>query len=167
MAWRHLRTPPGFKVVKSTPHYATEFTQAQVCLAALGQGWGIRAIWAMAAGCVPLLPASPTAYFFGNGGVNYSRFALPNVPASELDAALPRRLDNARDAGLLDALQQSLLVHRRLFLWPPAGLAYHMTLRELCRRSSGRPQGAAAAHGWARPACDRLLPEAEHFSALL
>ena len=106
-----------------------------MCLAALGQGWGIRFIWSVAANCIPLLPESRlgVSYYF-EGALNWTVFALPRVPLHTFPQ-MPAFLESVGDNAL--ALKhESLRHHRRLFLWNRAqgGLAFEMTMRELCIR---------------------------------
>lgn len=174
MAWKYLRMVQGYKIVQRSSRYAEDFTDSQVCLAALGQGWGIRFLWAVAAGCVPLMPSSPTAYFF-SGDLNFSLFSLAHVPTASLNEHFPRRLEGALASGRLQALQDALVIHRRLFLWPPHGLAHHMVLRLLCRRvilsgtaeSRSRPGESGMLESTTLASCDALLPGAARFAALL
>jgi len=158
LAWKHLRSTPHFRIVLRSKTYAHDYLDARVCLAALGQGWGIRFLWALAAGCIPLLPSSKVSFTF-ESSLNFSHFSFPHYPASALPElpAFLRRAGHER----LAALQASLRVHTPLFLWPPHGIAHRMMLRELCQRAPAiliSPERLAQ--------CATLLPAAEQFPAL-
>ena len=184
MAWKHLRhLAPAYKVVMGSKTYADDFAQSKVCLAALGQGWGIRFIWSVGAGCVPLLPHSKlgVAYYFEQA-LNWTQFALPDVPL-HVFPTLPDYIKRVGDAELAQK-QASLRRHRRLFLWDPThgGLAFEMTMRELCvryrttiadaeweatHRRGGRVGAGGAGATRLLPDCARIIPHAHRFEALL
>jgi len=64
LVWKHLRKADGFKVVARSPSYEDDWADARVCLAPLGVGWGIRLLWSVLAGCVPLLASSEVSPWF-------------------------------------------------------------------------------------------------------
>ena len=100
----------------------------------------MRLLWSIAAGCVPVLASSSVAAWFDDA-LDYSRFALAGVPKAEL-RALPERLAAVPPARL-ERMHRTLLDVRRLFLWPPHGLAYNMTLHGLCVASQRGGHGHA------------------------
>lgn len=63
-------------------------------------------------------------------------------------------------------MQASLLRHRELFLWPPMGHAYNLTLYQLCLRARSGARRAENRVGQrvrkeaGRPDCHALLPAA-------
>ena len=88
-------------------------------------GWGVRLLWAIGGGCVPLLASSEVASWFDDA-LDYSSFSLRGVPKEQLPS-LPAHLA-ALGTARLEALQRELLRHRPLFLWGEAGHAYDVTL---------------------------------------
>ena len=167
LAWKHLRNQPNTKIVLSSKTYLRDYTESKTCLAALGQGWGIRLIWSLAAGCIPLLPTSEVQYTFG-GALNYSKFALPNVPSRSF--AQPGYLKGLVVGGgggekRLSDLQESLYKHLPLFLYPPHGIAHRMVVRELCVRAPSM-QMVGGREGRRRAECDRLIGSTSAFPAL-
>ena len=158
-------------IVLSSKTYLRDYTledlpQGKICLAALGQGWGIRLIWSLAAGCIPLLPTSEVQYTFG-GALNYSKFAFPNVQSRSLGQ--PGYLKGLVGGGgggekRLSDLQESLYKHLPLFLYPPHGIAHRMVLR-LCVRAP-RMQHVGREGSGRRAECDRLIGSTSAFPAL-
>ena len=155
--WKHARHAPGFRVVARSASYLTDWSESQVCLAPMGVGWGVRLLWSLGGGCVPLLVSSEVASWFDDV-LNYSAFSLHGLPKQVL-ARLPSLLEGVGSARLL-ALQRGVLRHRRLFLWSDdsqQGSAYHVTMHQLCRRATRhrtRSEPALTAM------CDAQLPAA-------
>ena len=145
LVWKHHRLRSGFRVVERSPTYAADWARARFCLAPLGVGWGVRLLWAIEGGCVPVLASSEVSPYFDDA-IDYSAFALHGVDKKALPrlhevlASVPTRRQ--------EQLQASVLAHRRLFLWH-GGLAYNVTLSELCWRARYRRPGVR---------CDELLP---------
>mmetsp|Transcript_9874 Transcript_9874/g.30245 ORF Transcript_9874/g.30245 Transcript_9874/m.30245 type:complete len:337 (-) Transcript_9874:10-1020(-) len=115
LAWRHLRHLPGHKIMHRSATYVTDWSQSRVCLAALGQGWGVRLAWAIAAGCIPLLPSSAVAPWW-NDIIPYDKFSIMDVDKFGL-RSLPTRLQAISDAEM-EEKHQGALAYRPLFLWP-------------------------------------------------
>ena len=166
LAWKHLRNQPNNKIVLSSKTYLRDYTESKICLAALGQGWGIRLIWSLAAGCIPLLPTSEVQYTFG-GALNYSKFAFPNVPSRSFAQAgyLKGLVGGGGGEKRLSDLQESLYKHLPLFLYPPHGIAHRMVVRELCVRAP-RMQHVGREGSGRRAECDRLIGSTSVFPAL-
>lgn len=146
LLWKYQRLTPGFKVVDRSPTYAEDYASTRYCLAPLGVGWGVRLLWAIEAGCIPVLFSSQVAAWFEDA-VDYGSFALHGLPKTAL-RTLPAVLE-AVSPEKRAALQASLWRHRHLFLWRGGGFAYNMTLHELCWRARRR---RAKVH------CAALLP---------
>lgn len=152
LVWKHLRRVEGYRVVARSETYVKDWADAQVCLAPMGVGWGVRLLWAMGGGCVPLLASSEVASWFDDA-LDYSSFALHGVPKAELPR-LPQYLAGV-GTERLGRLQAQLLRHRRLFLWSKEGQAYELTLHQLCRKATRHRRQPAA-----QAMCDALLPAA-------
>ena len=128
----HHRNRTGYRLVKKSATYMHDFLSSQFCAAPLGEGWGIRLSWAIVHGCIPVVFTSEVHHFWGHA-LHYEQFAvvvdkpdLPNLHAilAAIGPAQRRRLRAGLHA-----------VHR-LFVWdPPHGLAYNMTLQQLCERA--------------------------------
>ncbi|KAL1519264.1 hypothetical protein AB1Y20_022793 [Prymnesium parvum] len=132
LVWKHLRRAAGFKVVQRSPSYVQDWSASQFCLAPQGVGWGVRLLWAIGAGCIPVIASSQVSPWFDDI-VDYDSFTLQGLPKSSL-RELPRVLD-AITIKEARAMQKRLLRYRKLFLWPPMGYAYNMTLYQLCVRA--------------------------------
>lgn len=153
LVWKHLRSAAGFRVVPRSATYADDWADAKVCLAPMGVGWGIRLLWAVAAGCVPLMASSRVAPWFDRA-LPWEQMAILGVPKQDLQR-LPTTLAALPD-GALEQKQRALWRFRMLVLWPPAGgLAYHVTLYEVCLRAAGLARRRGAVWGWD---CAQLLP---------
>jgi len=153
LVWKHLRKTPGFKVVSSSRTYVDDWLNSRVCLAPMGVGWGIRLLWAVVAGCIPLIASSQVAPWFDRV-LPWERMALHGIPKSELRnlpailAALPNET--------LREKQGALWRYRKLLLWPSAGgLAHQITLHEVCLRAAERAHERATRWHWN---CTSLLP---------
>jgi len=124
---------PGFKIVRQSATYITDFQSAAFCAAPLGEGWGIRLIWAVAYGCIPLLFRSSVRHFWDDV-LPYETFSLTVDPKDI--PQLPRILGGV-SAARRRALRDGLARYHRYFLWePPYGLAYNLTLAQLCARAA-------------------------------
>lgn len=153
LVWKHVRSATGFRVVPRSASYADDWSDSKVCLAPMGVGWGIRLLWAVTAGCVPLIVSSRVAPWFDRA-LPWDQMALLGVPKQDL-RRLPATLAAMPDQ-TLEQKQRALWRYRRLLLWPPAGgLAYHITLYEVCLRAAGLARRRGAAWGWD---CAPLLP---------
>ncbi|EOD33628.1 hypothetical protein EMIHUDRAFT_229339 [Emiliania huxleyi CCMP1516] len=152
LVWKHLRKADGFKVVARSPSYEDDWADARVCLAPLGIGWGIRLLWSVLAGCVPLLASSEVSPWFDRV-LPWEGMALLGVDQRELPR-LPALLARLPEETLVQK-QKALWHYRRTLLWPPAGIAYNVTLREICVRAEGLARGRGARWKWD---CDALLP---------
>ena len=53
--WRHHSQRVGFRVVEKSDTYRQDYRASTFCAAPLGEGWGIRLIWALSMGCIPVL----------------------------------------------------------------------------------------------------------------
>ena len=146
LVWKYHRTRASFRVVERSPSYAADWARSRFCLAPLGVGWGVRLLWAIEGGCLPVLVSSEVAPYFDDA-LDYPSLALHGVPKGELPT-LHQTLAAVSEPQL-ERLQTSLLAHRRLFLWR-GGLAYNLTMSELCWRARHRKQGVR---------CDAMLPE--------
>ena len=74
LVWKHVRRAPGFKVVARSPTYMADWGESKFCLAPQGVGWGVRLLWAVGGGCVPVLASSEVSPWFDD--VPYERFAV-------------------------------------------------------------------------------------------
>lgn len=146
LVWKHLRGARRFKVVSRSASYAADWANSQFCLAPQGVGWGVRLSWAVVGGCIPVLASSEVSAWFDDA-INYDAFSLRGVPKLDLPR-LPSLLANV-SAAERASMQRSLWQHRRFFLWPteatPDGLAYQMTMHQLCQRAARQNRGKAAA----------------------
>lgn len=146
LLWKHHRTRAGYKIVERSPSYRTDWSRSRFCSAPLGVGWGVRLAWAVGGGCVPLLASSHVSQWFDDA-LEYDAFSLRGVDKMRLPA-LPALLASV-PAARLDSMHAALLAHRPFFRWVNGGLAYNMTLHELCWRSRHRRAGVD---------CTALLP---------
>ena len=128
----HHRDRAGFRLVAKSATYRQDYLSSQFCAAPLGEGWGIRLSWAVVYGCIPVVFSSEVHHFWGHA-LHYDQFAVvvdkPDIPKLHtiLAAIGPAQRRRLR-AGLHG-------VHR-LFVWDlPHGLAYNMTLHQLCQRA--------------------------------
>lgn len=134
--------------MRTSPTYKEDWASTQFCLAPLGVGWGVRLLWALEGGCVPLLASSQVANWFEDA-VDYEGFSLRGLPKAAFTRQLPALLD-AVPAKRRAALQGALWRYRELFLWRGAGAsAYNVTMHELCLRARRRRTGVD---------CTTLLP---------
>ena len=161
LVWKHARQAPGFRVVSRSASYLTDWSESQVCLAPMGVGWGVRLLWSLGGGCVPLLASSEVAGWFDDA-LNYSTFSLHALPKDSL-TRLPSYLQDV-GAPRLQALQRGVLRHRRLFLWGASddteqGSAYQVTMQQLCRRATRHRIRSEPAMGYTAM-CDAQLPAA-------
>lgn len=162
LVWKHARQAPGFRVVSRSASYLTDWSESQVCLAPMGVGWGVRLLWSLGGGCVPLLASSEVAGWFDDA-LNYSTFSLHALPKETL-TRLPSYLQ-AVGTPRLQALQRGVLRHRRLFLWGASddtrghGSAYQVTMQQLCRRATRHRIRSQPAMGYTAM-CDAQLPAA-------
>lgn len=164
LVWKHLRSTNGFRVVPRSASYTDDWADAKVCLAPMGVGWGIRLLWAVAAGCVPLIASSQVAPWFDRA-LPWDQMSILGVPKPAL-RFLPTTLAATPDAAL-EQKQRMLWRFRKLLLWPSAGgLAYDVTLHEVCLRAAALARRRGAAWGWD---CAPLLPPSavEEFPELL
>jgi hypothetical protein len=128
----------------------------------MGLGWGVRLLWSLGGGCVPLLASSEVAGWFDDA-LNYSTFSLHALPKETL-TRLPSYLQ-AVGTPRLQALQRGVLRHRRLFLWGASddtrghGSAYQVTMQQLCRRATRHRIRSQPAMGYTAM-CDAQLPAA-------
>ena len=109
-----------YLIVPRSPSYLTDWGDSQVCLAPMGVGWGVRLLWAIGGGCVPLLASSEVASWFDDA-LDYRAFSLVGVPKAALPT-LPTLLERL-GAAALQAKQVELLRRRPLFLWARADSA--------------------------------------------
>ena len=122
--------------MRRSASYASDWAETQFCLAPLGVGWGVRLLWAIEAGCLPVLAASAVAPWFEDA-LDYDSFALQGLPKAALPH-LPALLE-AIPAARRGSLQASLWRHRALLLWRgPRAYAYNVTMHELCLRARRR-----------------------------
>ena len=73
--WLHHSNTSGFRIVPNSASYRDDFRRSVFCAAPLGEGWGIRLIWAVAFGCIPVLFQSSVKQFFDDT-LPYERFSL-------------------------------------------------------------------------------------------
>ena len=132
LVWKYHRTRPSYKIVARSPTYVADWAAARFCLAPMGVGWGVRLLWAIAGGCVPVIASSEVSSWFDDV-LDYRSFALHGVPKMSM-RQLPALLE-ALPPERLRAMQTALWKHRSLFLWEQGGLAYNMTMYQLCQRS--------------------------------
>ena len=142
----------GYRIVEHSASYWDDYRTSVFCAAPLGEGWGNRLLWAVALGCIPVLFESNVHQFWA-ASLNYSSFSLlvakPDIPRLHL------RLASVSDAQRND-LRRGLFDHHRLFLWDrPYGLAYSMSLLELCERAKRLPESRQELEC---PRVDQLLP---------
>ena len=146
LVWKHhRRRGPAYRIVEHSSTYKSDWSEARFCLAPLGVGWGVRLSWAIAAGCVPILGESQVAPWFGDA-VRYPSFSLVGMPKAALPS-LHRQLEGM-SAETLEQMHEAVIRHRRLFLWSAeaGGLAYNVTMHELCWRALyRRPKVSCAA----------------------
>mmetsp|Transcript_40415 Transcript_40415/g.94323 ORF Transcript_40415/g.94323 Transcript_40415/m.94323 type:complete len:583 (-) Transcript_40415:14-1762(-) len=138
LVWKHLRHREGYLIRRRSATYARDWSQSKWCLAPTGVGWGVRLVWAVAAGCIPILASSEVSAWFDDV-LPYDSFALRALPKEALPA-LPALLGRF-NASAMAAMHAALLRVRRLFLWPPAGLAYELVMQRLCERARARDVG--------------------------
>ena len=103
---------------------------------------------------MPVLAESKVSPFFDDA-LDYRSFTLSGLPKLGLPT-LHETLARVSDARLR-RLQASALAHRRLLLWDGAagGLAYNVTLHELCWRWRTHVRSGASGHA---VRCEALLP---------
>jgi len=146
LVWKYLRGVPNFRVVSRSSSYLTDWAESAVCLAPTGVGWGVRLMWAIGAGCIPLLADTEVSGWFDDV-LPYDQFAIRGFPKAEL-RNLPQYLARVSPSELLQK-HQALLSYRHFFLWPPVGMAYNITMYQLCLRSRRIDEGMQ---------CSSLLP---------
>ena len=155
LVWKHHRAREGFRVVARSSSYVTDWAGSRYCLAPLGVGWGVRLLWAIASGCVPVAAETAVAAWFDDA-LDFDAFAVRGLPKASLPG-LHRTLA-AIPPGRLASMQTALLNHRQLFLWGAAGCAYNVTLHELCWRARHRRATVECARLLPRAAADLVLP---------
>jgi hypothetical protein len=146
LVWKHHRSRAGFRIVPRSATYLRDWSASKFCLAPLGVGWGVRLTWAVAAGCVPVLAETSVAPWFDDA-LDYSSFALQGLPKSSLP--LLGGMLTSVAAERMSAMHASLMQHRKLLLWRNGGVAYNVTMHELCWRARHRKAGVD---------CGALLP---------
>ena len=150
LVWKYHRNRASYRIVARSPTYLRDWGSSKFCLAPLGVGWGVRLIWSIAGGCIPVLASSQVAPFFGDA-IDYSTFALLGVPKNDLP--LLHHTLSSFPSSAAERMHSAALDHRRLFLWDTAqggGFAYNVTLHELCVRARWHPATS----------CAKLLPRA-------
>lgn len=133
--WLHHANTSGFRIVERSATYVDDYRRSVFCAAPLGEGWGIRLVWSIALGCIPVVFASRVRQpwddlvEYGDFSVRVRRDQIPSLPS------LLRAIGEPE----LARLRRGLAVRHRLFLWEqPYGLAYNVSMRELCRRAKLR-----------------------------
>jgi len=159
LVWKHVRRAPGFKVVARSPTYMADWGESKFCLAPQGVGWGVRLLWAVGGGCVPVLASSEVSPWFDDV-LPYERFAVVGVPKLAL-RDLPDRLRALASSADFGRTRAALLRARPLLLWPPHGFAFNLTMRQLCVRAAriGRGDDGEGQADARESTCDALLPE--------
>ena len=150
--WHHHHDQSGFKIVPRSPTYKLDYRTHQFCAAPLGEGWGIRLTWALAHACIPVVFASEVQSFWSGlqsrslGTPVWNGQQVHAVPEIYYDqfAVVVEKTDIPRLHTILAAigpaqrnrLRAGLHAYHRYFLWDsPYGLAYNVTLLELCLRA--------------------------------
>ena len=153
LVWKYHRGDyNGFKVVKRSDTYLLDWTISKFCLAPLGVGWGVRLLWSIIGGCIPVLASSEVSEWFDDA-INYDEFTLRGLPKHDFKQNLKQILDSAARRG--ESMKEKLTKVRNVFLWRGHGAhAYNVTIHELCLRARRR-RGTVD--------CSMLLPaEARH-----
>ena len=148
------RKPPIFIAEGRVPDQV--FTDAKLCLAPTGEGWGIRLVKSLQSGCVPLI-AQPYVEQPFESLIDYPAFSR-RVGYTEV-ASLPSTLSDA-------SLPPAELIRMRLRLQSASraldwrahsgGLAYNFTILSLCHRAV-QLRGSLRARGASCEALARAL----------
>ena len=164
LIWKHHRTRSNYRVVSRSRSYMQDWGASKFCLAPLGVGWGVRLIWSIVGGCIPVLASTEVAPFFDNA-INYGSMALRGIPKATLPS-LHHTLSSIPIASL-ERMHSSLLAHRLLFLWdsPSGGFAYNVTMHELCVRAPSQRRTGSCASLLPRAAASLVLPAASRAGA--
>jgi len=149
--WHNHHDRSGFKIVHKSTTYKLDYRTSQFCAAPLGEGWGIRLTWALAHACIPVVFASQVQRFWSGLQTRSKKalwsdellYAMPELHYDQF-AVVVDKADIPRLHTILAAigpaqrnrLRAGMHAYHRYFLWDlPYGLAYNLTLLELCTRA--------------------------------
>ena len=115
--------------------YPAEMRASEWCLTSPGMGFGVRIVYAVAAGCLPVVVRPGQLRLPYEPELDYEGFAV-TLPFRDIDS-LPAILGAMSDAAIRAKRERLRQVHR-MFLWDAAyGTAYETTRDLLLRRLNG------------------------------